>query len=121
MALIEMKDRVEGDTAEEMVLELYKSLPNGMERGGRMQANLTSDNRIVLVPESDVQELHQAWQMNFKEARRQVEVKLQRRATRLLFFVRGEDGAAVKVDGPSSSDDSYSTSASSTSARGDCA
>lgn len=119
MALIEIKDRTEGDTAEEMVLELYRSLPNGTERGGRMQANLTSDNRIVLVPASDVHDLHQAWHIKFKEARRQVEVKLQRRATRLLFFARGEDGAAVKVDVPGSIADSQSTSASSTSARGD--
>jgi hypothetical protein len=118
MALIEIKDRTQGDTAPEVVRELYKSLHNGMERAGRMQANLSSDNRIVLVPDSDVQELQEAWQTNFMEARRTVEAKLQRRATRLLFFVSGHDGAAVKVDFPSSIEDSQSTSAGSSNTHG---
>mmetsp|Transcript_85117 Transcript_85117/g.155974 ORF Transcript_85117/g.155974 Transcript_85117/m.155974 type:complete len:251 (+) Transcript_85117:91-843(+) len=122
MALVEIKDRTQGDTAEEMVLELYKGLQNGVERAGRMQTNLSPDGRTILVPESDVQELYQAWQMNFKEARRRVEAKLNRRATRLLFFVRGDNGVAVKVEFPSSSDDSQSTVASSSSSHGgDCA
>lgn len=115
MALVEIKDRTQGDTAEEMVLELYKSLPNGVERASQMQTNLSPDSRIVFVPESDVQELHQAWQINFQEARRRVEAKLRRRATRLLFFVRGDDGVAVKLDSPNSNDESSSTTASSSS------
>merc|ERR1711879_266136 len=95
MALIEIKDRTPGDTAEEIVFELYQNLHNGAKRAGHMQTNLSPDNRIVRVPESDVQELQQAWQINFREARQRVEEKLQRRATRLLFFMRGDDGAAV--------------------------
>jgi hypothetical protein len=119
MALVELKDRTCGDSADEFVLELYKCLQNGAKRANGVQSCPSSDGRVVLVPESDLAELQQAWQTRMQQGRRNVEAAFHeqgqmRRAPRLSFFVRNDDGSALKADLTSFiSDDSRSTAASS--------
>jgi hypothetical protein len=119
MALVELKDRTRGDSADEFVLELYKCLQNGAKRANSVQSRPSSDGRVVLVPESDLAELQQAWQTRMQQGRHNVEAAFReqgqmRRAPRLTFFVRNDDGSALKADITSFiSNDSRSTAASS--------
>lgn len=99
MALIEIKDRTEGDTAENMVIELYRQLVNGAERANGIQASFP-DGRAVFVPESDLSDLHRVWHGDMQLARRRVEEQfrqdgIQRRAPRMLFFRNDGSGSAT--------------------------
>jgi hypothetical protein len=100
MALIEIKDRTEGDTAEKMVFELYRQLANGEKRANSMQAPFP-DGRAVFVPESDLNDMHRVWHSDMQTARRRVEDQfhqdgIQRRAPRMLFFRSDGCGGAIK-------------------------
>jgi hypothetical protein len=100
MALIEIKDRTEGDTAEKMVFELYRLLANGEKRANSMQAPFR-DGRAVFVPESDLNDLHRVWHSDMQPARRRVEDQfhqdgIQRRAPQMLFSRSDGCGGAIK-------------------------
>lgn len=102
MGLIELKDRMEGDSAAEMVMELYMAMPNGEGRARSMRLpDSHDDGRVVYVPEQDLGELKSVWQTVMSQARRRVERQYRaegrnRRAPRLVFF--HPDGAAAAAE-----------------------
>ena len=54
MGIVELKDRTKGDTADKLVLELYRGLPDGEARSRHVQRGPHPDGRLVYVPEADV-------------------------------------------------------------------
>jgi hypothetical protein len=124
MALIEMKDRREGESADGIVRELYKHLPNGEEGAKSMSLIAATDGRVALVQESDLKDLQHVWETQMQVARREVEAKFhkegqQRRAPRLIFFDRGADGNGVKsILAEKSASACASSSSSSSSSQG---